>query len=567
MTAAGKRLSITPNHPVLAPAGWKAAGLLNVGDYVVCCDFGERASWTLATGNHQDPPITIKEVADAFGRSGHMIFAPVVGSAEDFHGDGRAGQITVIRADSHLLYGSHPASYKHIPESDFIPPNGCNGQTVLPTQRPVTQLTDGGFAPEVAKMGSRDLTASLCTAHVRPLQQLGLTPSANRDTGLDEPQRQSGSAAPEIISQLLERFSGSVLLDKITDIKIESIHDFVYNLETESGFYSANGIIIHNCRCSLGLKFETGTVAVEEAPKPAPKVRTAADVRDALFKLRAKTTDKLAGLKAAAEQSSKVRMAELEQIALDASGDPDGFVWKQVMDELTDIVSKRTAAWDKVKLFQDKITKLERRELLKGSGSVDINVVLSSDMKSILGNIPGATKKLEREVSFVEKICEPILKGEDRAVGIGKPTAMGSRSYYSGGNVHWYALDDRDAVIVHEMGHWVEDGFYGSKVHYTQTVDKVRAFLNVRCGSDPEVPLKKYYGWAESWEKTRPDNFRNPVTGMLEPYVGHTYKDAASEVISMGLEWLYTHPAEFAKTDPEYFDFIYSLVRGLPNGY
>ena len=34
----------------------------------------------------------------------------------------------------------------------------------------------------------------------------------------------------------------------------------------------------------------------------------------------------------------------------------------------------------------------------------------------------------------------------------------------------------------------------------------------------------------------------------------------ATEIVSMGVEWLWTDPAGFAATDPEYFDFVWDTV-------
>ena len=40
-TSGGRTLTCTPNHPVLTTSGWKAAGSLGVGDYVLATDIGQ----------------------------------------------------------------------------------------------------------------------------------------------------------------------------------------------------------------------------------------------------------------------------------------------------------------------------------------------------------------------------------------------------------------------------------------------------------------------------------------------------------------------------------------------
>ena len=45
-------------------------------------------------------------------------------------------------------------------------------------------------------------------------------------------------------------------------------------------------------------------------------------------------------------------------------------------------------------------------------------------------------------------------------------------------------------------------------------------------------------------------------------YTGKEYPDKATEIVSMGLELLYEDPYNFAKADPEFFDFIMGILDG-----
>ncbi len=55
----------------------------------------------------------------------------------------------------------------------------------------------------------------------------------------------------ELASQIRSGAAGPVFLDQIVSVEVKHFRGHVYNLETGSGFYSANGIITHNCRSSL----------------------------------------------------------------------------------------------------------------------------------------------------------------------------------------------------------------------------------------------------------------------------------------------------------------------------
>ena len=139
-------------------------------------------------------------------------------------------------------------------------------------------------------------------------------------------------------------------------------------------------------------------------------------------------------------------------------------------------------------------------------------------------------------------------------------------------------------VVVHELGHLIEKTMSG-------THGAVKKFLAYRTRGEAAVQLKKKFPTAgygpeevgkkdkfkDFWERIlretkyngRPDsqlsvqeldwlslNAENKAY-----YTGKSYK-GASEVISMGMEALYTDPVAFARTDPEYFKFLVGVLRG-----
>jgi len=61
-------------------------------------------------------------------------------------------------------------------------------------------------------------------------------------------------------------------------------------------------------------------------------------------------------------------------------------------------------------------------------------------------------------------------------------------------------------------------------------------------------------GYAPS-EIARPDKF-------LSPYMGKIYRDGSTEILSMGLQMFYQNPIKLAREDPDYFDFILTVIRG-----
>ncbi|MCA1676591.1 MAG: hypothetical protein LC799_31940, partial [Actinobacteria bacterium] len=57
--------------------------------------------------------------------------------------------------------------------------------------------------------------------------------------------------AAQFGADLLERLTGFVRFDRITDLRVRDYHGWVYNLSTGEGWYDANGVIVSNCRCEI----------------------------------------------------------------------------------------------------------------------------------------------------------------------------------------------------------------------------------------------------------------------------------------------------------------------------
>lgn len=116
------------------------------------------------------------------------------------------------------------------------------------------------------------------------------------------------------------------------------------------------------------------------------------------------------------------------------------------------------------------------------------------------------------------------------------------------GEIH--ILDNEEQrVIIHEMAHVLE--VRGG------LLDKALEFYDRRTKGESLEKLSYLTGDPryDPIEVARRDKF-------MDPYIGRDYGRYATEVVSMGLEYMYAEPARLAKEDPDYFDFIYELVRG-----
>lgn len=317
-TAAGKRLRCTPNHPVLTGGGWVAAGALNVGDDVV--RYLGRDRVPLVDHDHQHVEPHIEQIAEAARRARGMLAVEVPLSAEDFHGDGMGSEVAVVWTNGQLRDDVEPALLQQAPERHLVVAHA--GAVRLPSEGAADLL---GHAGRPALGGGVRLgklhPPSLGVSDTAPLDALGLgtaphveahTLQASNDRGsgnaevcghrehrlatlvsapdlinvdgqrpyaprfFETPANRDATAAQEVsdslvadamlAGELLEGRAGEVALDQIIRIERVEASCHVFNLETEEGWYAADGIITHNCRCTIWIERERA--GVRRAPAP-----------------------------------------------------------------------------------------------------------------------------------------------------------------------------------------------------------------------------------------------------------------------------------------------------------
>ena len=246
-TAAGNRLTCTPNHPILTMLGWVPAGGLNVGGYVV----STRGDKRMGAGNDQNEhmPAVIEEVAHAFGQARGVLSAPVPVAAEDFHGDGAGSEVAVVWADGPLGDRVDAAGAEHGGEHRF---QGRDvGGVELNRSGVATLAVERHGASPRGIMGGSDLPGADIGRHLAPLHTLGGALATEFDSSIGESGSDSSAAYAIPSAEAVHRVAGEVFADQIIEVRRLPFAGHVFNLETESGFYVAESIVTHNCRCAL----------------------------------------------------------------------------------------------------------------------------------------------------------------------------------------------------------------------------------------------------------------------------------------------------------------------------
>ena len=237
------QLTVTPNHPILTSIGWVAAGKIKQGDNVFCCDVGEWES-LLVNVDNQYGKAFIKDIFSSLDINGFRV--PT--SAPDFHGDGGQSKVAVIRPNSEVV--DNVVSHQGEPFAKFK--LAC-GHVVI--QVPLTGFGAlAGFgkrnlAPSTGVMGGGDLGGSLGGGHPLPLDSLGLGLASRLDTRLNQALSERPSIDSQFFGQAVLGLPFDVALQEVIKIRNDYFIGHVYNLQTESGLFVADGIITHNCRC------------------------------------------------------------------------------------------------------------------------------------------------------------------------------------------------------------------------------------------------------------------------------------------------------------------------------
>jgi len=254
----GPGLTGTPNHPVLTTRGWVALGEIREGDEVIRNAAFQRAAAGIGPDDDQHPA-RIENVANAVGRAGGVPSREVPVAGPDFHGDGAGSEVAVVRADR-LLGDDVPSEVEEPACQHRLTPAAVGtlrldtGSEPLPVGGALSTAPDGVVgSPHVGAV----LLGSPVRGHeaVRVGQPSGLRAGDPQDSGDDVP------AHPESLRERLHRLAPEVSLgdllrcgvDVVTSIGRSVFAGHVYNLETVDGWYSANGIVVHNCRCTAVL--------------------------------------------------------------------------------------------------------------------------------------------------------------------------------------------------------------------------------------------------------------------------------------------------------------------------
>lgn len=289
-TETGEFLTATPNHPILTPRGWVAAGELNEGDEVIRSLDSQDISHMVAPDDDY-VPASIEDVANTLLVASGMTARTMPSTAEDFHGDGGGSEVYVELANGELgdggdatlrqPSGEHPLTLA-IEAAALLSGSGASQQLVFGPLDAAHGFMGGVNAPraffggeprvehDLALAGAAEWQASTVegTAHVAGLdsdsrrdlvrrlacevasiESMGVFNrlAAQRDVALVQDGTDTSAANAETQRDLTHRLSCLVEATRLVSVERHSFRGHVYNLQTAQHWYIAGGIITHNC--------------------------------------------------------------------------------------------------------------------------------------------------------------------------------------------------------------------------------------------------------------------------------------------------------------------------------
>lgn len=246
-TALGNDLSVTPNHILLTDRGWVAAKNIKKGDKVVA--YSDRVKISALDDTIDGDIPTVADEFVSLSKSSSVFTVEVPIASEDFKGDGFTNEKVQIILPNSLLGNNFNASsdelIKHLP---FV--GGNVSSSSLKGLSSIDQLLVGVLSATNGIVGSSCESLALAGSKAGHADIHRFTSASAYNARLEEARTNSSTADIKALSESFLTNAGLIEFDDIIEISIEKVHNTpVYDLETTTTLYTANGIISSNCRC------------------------------------------------------------------------------------------------------------------------------------------------------------------------------------------------------------------------------------------------------------------------------------------------------------------------------
>lgn len=295
VTAGGRHLSVTPNHPVMANGGLVPAAEIKVGDHLIAYGPEVKDAFGVVDLNRELVGSRIEDVFGSLVESGHERVARV--GRIDFHGDAafmdeeihvvEADRVLVVAVDApcaqllnhlSLIHPDTTAPARRAGElflgAVCASPGGCVGAqdalqfdgrrqlvvsellgftsaargkpAVLEPPEQDSPVETGAQTDREQRLAGQVVGMQEPCALCRPLPPPVLQPEAMPVKSLHERATTDADAARQIV----DSFAGLAALDEVVEVVRGEFDGHVYDLQELSGLMLGSGIVASNCYCA-----------------------------------------------------------------------------------------------------------------------------------------------------------------------------------------------------------------------------------------------------------------------------------------------------------------------------
>lgn len=239
----GRRITATPNHPVLTRDGWKPVGELKAGDELIC-QKGRGGRVPAGSPQDQSEQASFAEFGQTFAEFDSVFAVQVPVTGPDFHGDVAGAEVCEVWTDRRLC-GEDDAALAQLSGKPLLDDGNLDSPVGLTCEGGTLKAFASANGTADGSMGRGDVR----TLAASPSRMKIITPTAGNASG-DAPSPESVQADSILPGDFSGReFVGDVESDRVRMIvRREAVSVLVHNLETETGWYLADGIVAHNCR-------------------------------------------------------------------------------------------------------------------------------------------------------------------------------------------------------------------------------------------------------------------------------------------------------------------------------
>lgn len=246
-TKNGRTITTTPNHILLTARGWVLAKNITKSDQVIA--YSDRVKPFMGNNTIDGDIPTISEQFITASESDGVVSSKMPSTTKDFKGDGiKDEEIDVIFVDGLLSNEGNTSFDKLNTKLPFI--SGSIQDDSLSGISTLDQLLMGTLAASHGIMGSDCEALALLGSEGSHASTHRLTSTTAYNARLLEAKSNRSTTTTKSFRNSFLTNTGLIEFDDVVSVEIDTVHNTpVYDLETTSTLYAANGIVSSNCRC------------------------------------------------------------------------------------------------------------------------------------------------------------------------------------------------------------------------------------------------------------------------------------------------------------------------------